>query len=530
MRLLPLLLLMAVAPASAQLRLPLVLSDGAVLQRDRPIPVWGWTAPHATVSVVLGDQSRLAESDREGRWRVVFPALEAGGPYRLSATSGQDEVHARDLVVGDVWVLSGQSNMEWMVRDSDDAHAEIAAAGDDRIRHFKVPRSSATEPQDELAGGAWHAESPETVGDFSAVGTFFAREIRARHDVPIGLVNTTWGGSRIEPWMSASMLGLSADELTALEDQERARMDTFRALVGDLPDVDLSMDGDEPLWAGDLEDGDWAAIRVPELWETQGYDVLDGVAWYRTTVELSTEDIAHDLTLGLGMIDDDDVTYVNGLEVGRMANGWNRERRYTVPASVLREGENVIAVRVADHGLGGGIGGSDDLVYLEAADGTRRSLAGDWRFKVALVQLSSSTSATQTPMVLWNQMVAPLTGFPIAGVLWYQGEANGGSVEDARAYSGQFQSMIEGWREAWRQPDLPFYWVQLAAFRAPPSHANDTGIWPTVRESQSSALALDHTAEALALDVGEADDIHPRDKQTVGYRLALAARRAVYGE
>ena len=529
------LILATAAPASAQLRLPLLLSDGAVLQRDTPVPVWGWATPHAEVAVALGNTNRLATADAQGRWRVAFPALEAGGPYRLSAKSGGAMAEARDVLVGDVWVLSGQSNMEWMVKDGLAAEAEIAAAGDGHIRHFKVPLTYADTPQDELVGGAWERESPKTVGDFSAVGTFFARAVREHHDVPIGLVNASWGGSRIEPWMNPAMLGLDADGLAALEAEQHAQRDVLRdrlrATLGNLPTSDAGMDGDTPLWAApDLEDGDWAPIRVPSLWETQGYDGLDGVAWYRTVFTLSAEGAARGVTLGLGMIDDDDVTWVNGLEVGRTTNGWNLERRYTVPASALRPGENVVAVRVADHGLGGGIGGGEGMVYLEDANGTRRPLAGDWRFKVAVVDLASATAKNHQPLVLWNQMVHPLTQQPIAGVLWYQGESNADGLEDARAYGGLFRSMIEGWRDAWGQPDLPFYWVQLAAFRPPPTGPDDTGIWPTLRASQSGALALAHTAEAVTLDVGDAEDIHPRDKQTVGRRLALAARRGVYGE
>lgn len=525
----------AAAPAAAQLRLPHLLSDEAVLQRDREIPIWGWAAPRAEVSVALADAATTTTADAAGRWRTALPALPAGGPHVLTVSSDGEAATARDLLVGDVWVLSGQSNMEWTVRDADDAEAEMAAATDAQIRHFKVPQSFADTPQRELAGGAWAAASPATVGAFSAVGYSFARALRRHVDVPIGLVNATWGGSRIEPWMSAEMLGLDAAGVDSLRAAERSRenavRDRLRSLVGGLPEEDAGMAGDEPLWAApDLDDGEWVPVPVPSAWEAAGYDGLDGIAWYRTTFRVSPEEAAEGVTLGLGMIDDDDVTWVNGVEVGRTTNGWNRARRYTVPPAALRAGLNTLAVRVVDHQGGGGIGGADSLVYVEAASGARRPLPPDWRFQVAVVRLGAASTKNQVPRVLWNQMVHPLTQIPVAGVLWYQGESNGDRMEDAVAYGDLFSSMIGGWREAWGRPDLPFFWVQLANFHAPPTGPDDTGVWALLRKGQSSALALPHTAEALALDIGEADDIHPRDKQTVGHRLALAARALVYGE
>lgn len=534
--LLALVLALTASAAHAQLRLPLVLSDGAVLQRDHEIPVWGWAAPGAAVSVRLGGTEATAEADASGRWRVDLPAMNAGGPYALTVTSGGEQVAATDLLVGDVWVLSGQSNMEWTVQDADDAEAEMAAAHDTGIRHFKVPQSFSETPQDELAGGAWAVTSPETVGDFSAVGYFFARDLRQHLDVPIGLLHTSWGGSRIEPWMSAEMLGYGPGDAEAVwaaqrEQEEATRAQLVAALGGELPTEEAGMAGGEPVWAApNLDDRDWRTIRVPALWEPQGYPGMDGIAWYRTTFTLSEAEAAEGATLGLGMIDDGDVAWVNGTEVGRTPNAYSEVRRYSVPAAALRAGENTLAVRVEDFQGGGGIYGADGLVYLETADGQRQSLAGDWRFRVGAVRVGTAGNQNHVPMLLWNQMVHPLTVQPVAGVLWYQGESNGDRMEDAEAYGGLFQSMIEGWRSAWSQPDLPFFWVQLANFHAPPTGPEDTGVWPTVRAGQSAALALPNTAEAVILDVGEAEDIHPRDKQTVGHRLSLAARALVYGE
>ena len=528
----------AAGPAQAQLRLPLVLSDGAVLQRGAEIPVWGWAAPGAEVSVRLGDAEESTEAGADGRWRVDLPEMPAGGPHALRVASGREVAEARDLYVGDVWVLSGQSNMEWTVRLANDAEAEIAAATDPLIRHFKVPQSFAETPQDELAGGRWAVGSPETVGDFSAVGYFFARDLReAGVDVPIGLLHASWGGSRIEPWMSPAMLGFGEGDVEAVWEAERQKEEAVRtqllaSLGGEIPTEDAGMAGGEPVWAApDLDDADWRTIRVPGVWEEQGYPGLDGFAWYRTSFTLSEEEAAQGATLHLGMIDDGDTAWLNGVEVGRTPNAYNQERHYPLPSTALRAGKNTLAIHVEDFQGGGGLYGPPEAFAIEWADGTRRPLAGDdWRFKVGVARVGAGGQRNQIPMLLWNQMVAPLTVQPVAGVLWYQGESNANSAEEAEAYSGLFESMIEGWRDAWRDDDLPFLWVQLANFMAPPTGPGDAGTWSALRASQSAALDLDHTAEAVIYDVGDADDIHPRDKQTVGHRLALAARALVYGE
>ena len=536
MRLLLAALTLALAvPVQAQLRLPLVLSDGAVLQRDHDVPVWGWATPGADVTVRLGDARATTEAGADGRWRVELPEMAAGGPHILTVASAGETATASDIMIGDVWVLSGQSNMEWPVRAANNAEAEIAAADDSAIRHFFVPHTFAETPQDELAGGSWAVASPETVGDFSAIGYFFAREIRPEIGVPVGLLHTSWGGSRIEPWMSPAMLGYDDGDTEAVFAAERAREDAIREglleiLGGEFPTEDAGMAGGEPVWASPtLDDADWDTITAPGVWEEQGYPGLDGSAWYRKTVMLPADALGA-ATLHLGMIDDGDTAWINGVEVGQTPNAYNEERHYAVPEGVLREGPNVVAVRVVDFQSGGGIYGDPAALSIETASGERYPLAGDWQFRVGVVQIGAGGNMNQIPTVLWNQMVYPLTVQPVAGVLWYQGESNAGSDEEAEVYADLFQSMIEGWRDAWDDDDLPFFWVQLANFMAAPTGPGDAGTWSTLRGSQSAALDLDHTAEAVIYDVGDPDDIHPRDKQTVGHRLALAARALVYGD
>ncbi|QXD15447.1 beta galactosidase jelly roll domain-containing protein [Rhodocaloribacter litoris] len=523
------------AERSPAFRLSRLFEDGMVLQRGAPVPVWGWAAPGTRVIVTFDGQAYETTAGGDGRWRVALPALEAGGPHEMTvAAGGEPPRRIRDILVGDVWVASGQSNMEWVVADAMNAEAEIVAADDPQIRHFKVPRSWSYRPEDSLAGGTWEVADPEHVGDFSAVGYFFARELRRHVGVPVGIINTTWGGSRIEPWMRAEALGMDTAAVEALRAEEAAReqaiLDRVRARLGTLPDRDPGLVDGEARWAApDLDDSAWFTIPVPGLWEAAGFEGVDGVAWYRTTFTLTAEEARQGITLGLGMIDDSDITWVGGVEVGRTDNAWNLARVYTVPPAALREGENLLAVRVEDYQGGGGIHGSPEAVYVEV-NGVRRPLPGPWRFMVGQVTIGTSGNKNQVPTVLWNKMVHPLLPYPIRGVIWYQGESNANTLEEAYAYRELFPTMIRSWREAWGLGDFPFLWVQLANFMAEDETPPSQSAWALLRESQHAALALPNTAQAVIIDLGEADDIHPRNKQDVGRRLALAARRVAYGE
>lgn len=523
------------ALAAAELELPLLFSDGVVLQRDQPLPVWGQAEPGAQVQVEFDGTRAQATADADGRWSLRLPAHAAGGPYELRVSAGAQERRIGEVLVGEVWLASGQSNMEWPVAQSLHAQEDIAAAGDALLRHFKVPKSWAEAPRTQLEGGQWQAAAPETVGEFSAVGYAFARELRQVLGVPVGIIDSTWGGSSIETWMDASMLGLDA---AALEEKMRQRRaadmqveQQVRARVAAWSPLDPASDA---LADAALDDGDWAPIQVPSAWESQGYVGMDGVAWYRTRFELSQAEAEAGITLGLGQIDDSDTAWVNGQRVGGVSNGWNVPRVYQVPALALHAGSNVLAVRVQDDGGGGGIVGSAQEIYLQAGNGPRRPLDGPWRFRTAQVRVSLSDDKNQVDTLLYNAMIHPMLGYPLAGVIWYQGETNA-SEQGAYRYRDQFKTMIEGWRTAWGQPDLPFLWVQLAPFNSGGDRVDADGRvidspWATLRESQSAALSLPATGQVVITDVGDVHDIHPRDKHTVGHRLALAARHVAYGE
>lgn len=522
---------------TVDLRLPVIFSDGMVLQRNARIPVWGRAAPRIRVSVRLADHRATTTADESGAWRVALPSLAPGGPFELVVDDGSQRVTVHDVLVGDVWIASGQSNMEWTVAAAKDSAREIASAHDDRLRQFKVPNSWSWSPETELIGGNWTRADSQHVSAFSAVGYFFARELRREIKIPIGIINTSWGGSAIEAWISRGALGLGDSAWAAVQrrpqDEQNHNRDALRARIGSLPSIDSGTVDGRALWADPgLDDANWMDLRVPGAWEEAGYAGLDGVAWYRTTIALTEAEARQNARLSLGTVDDEDVTWVNGVEVGR-TSVYDASRVYTVPASALRPGRNVIAVRVIDTGGEGGIIAEPSQVFFESEGNARRSLAAPWKFKVGAVRMvENAPHVNQIPAVLYNRMVHPILSLPIAGVIWYQGESNAGNEAQAAAYRAQFATLITSWRREWNggQRDFPFFWVQLPNFGAPDTIPPTSAAWAILRESQAAALSLPRTGQAVTIDIGNPLDIHPRNKQDVGRRLALVAEALAYGK
>ncbi len=522
--------------AIADIKLPYLIGDGMVVQRNKSIPIWGWAKPNSFLSVELSGESTEVKVSAQGTWATAFAPRKAGGPYSLIIKQDTLKTIVDDVWVGDVWVCSGQSNMEWMVKDVDRAEEELLRATDNKIRHFKVPKSWSISPQTTLAGGAWQVSSPEAVKEFSAVGFFFAQKLRENVDVPIGLIHSSWGGSNIESWMTGPLLGMSNSDasgmLKSLIEAEKVTQQRVERLIKQWPGALLS---EHPLdldtaavsdWSAfDLDTSDWVNILAPSLWEASGFEGMDGVAWYRTSFALSAADVKDDLILNLARIDDIDITWVNGVKVGS-THAYTDERRYTVSKQHLRVGRNVIAVRVVDTGGGGGIYSESELSVVIA--GEKRSLVGEWQFKADKAYVTLSGDKNHTATALYNKMMSPLFQIPVKGVLWYQGESNAHTNEQAYEYRQQFKKMITFWRSQWKDDELPFFWVQLANYISK-RDLNGESPWAMLRESQAEALLLPKTGQAIAIDIGNPNDIHPRDKQTVGKRLALEALNKVYG-
>ncbi len=527
--LLALVLLFGCGDAGSRLQLSRLVADGMVLQRDVEVPIRGRAAPGAEVTVTLDGDTVTASAGDSGDWTAILPPRPAGGPFELTVAAGGERMVVRDVMAGDVWLCSGQSNMEWTVIDARDGEAEVAAANDPAIRHFQVPKGWSGEPQTALSGGAWEAADPDHAGGFTAVGYFFARELRLHVDVPIGLIHASWGGSRIESWMSGELLGVDGGQILAIEaEQNRRALEAVRERIGELPERDAGLVDGNARWADPaLDDATWDEMELPVRWEQAGLEGMDGIVWFRRSFELSEDAAREGAELGLGFIDDGDNSWINGYHAGRMERAWNQARVYPVPAGVLLPGRNVVTVRVEDTGGGGGIYGPPDSLYLEAG-GERLSLAGTWKFKVGAATVNAEGRKNQIPTLLYNQMIHPLRSFPVRGFLWYQGESNAGAA-DAFVYRDHFARLIEGWRADWGQGEAPFLFVQLANFLPAGAEPADSS-WALLRESQSAALALPDTAQAVTIDVGDPHDVHPRNKQDVGRRLALAARKLAYGQ
>lgn len=521
-----------VAPAA-------LFCDHAVLQQGMPIPVWGTADDGEKVTVTLAGQTATTVA-HDGKWSVRLAALPVGGPHTLTI-AGKNRIDFTDVLVGEVWVCGGQSNMERQLglrpgqKPIQNWEAEAAAADFPKIRHFGVAQHLALEPQSRV-GGQWLVCTPQTAPEFTAVGFFFARALhvaRARN-TPFGIIHSSWGGTPAEAWTSREGMAQVPGYADAVARFDRVRQDPagaraeFDRALARWFEVNDPGSAANPAWSSETLDATaWSTMRLPAFWEVNGLAPdFDGVVWFRREVEIPAAWSGHDAELHLGAIDDVDATWINGRFVGSTKE-WTLPRIYRLPAGTLKTGRNVIAVRVLDSGGGGGLWGGDDKMRLARIDDPAASipLGGEWRYRVAVNAHNAPPApvdpsiSSGTPTVLYNGMIAPLVPYAIRGVIWYQGEANAGQ---AQLYRELFPRMVADWRRAWGQGNFPFLYVQIAPFRGMP---------PEIREAQRLSLAkIPLSAMAVTIDVGDANDIHPANKKPVGERLALAARQLAYGE
>lgn len=519
-----------------------LFSDHMVLQRGKEIPVWGWAKPGSKVSVAFGDQVAHATAGEDGKWIAKLGALEANDKGTTLSITTDKEIEFNDVLVGDVWICSGQSNMEWPVTLSNDPQSEIANANHPQVRLFTVPKKISYQPQ-ELVDGAWSVCSPKSIPGFSAVGYFFGRELNQKLKIPIGLIHTSWGGTIAEAWTSGEAL---VDDMDDFDDAVAALSKTAEELASGKYDYAKQVtewwqendagSGTTSWSRTDTNDSGWKTMRLPQNWEDAnvGMDDFDGIVWFRTTFELPNSWNGQDLVLNLGAIDDADTTWVNGHEVGGMAL-WNQKRKYRVPSEHVKAGRNVIAIRVFDNQGGGGIYDKSNGMTVELASDDSKSISieGDWHYKVSAAKSDlkpfpqSMTGNPNQVTVLYNGMLAPLEPFGITGAIWYQGESNAGR---ATQYRTLLPTMIKDWRNRFGQGDFPFLVVQLANFMQQQSEPVQSG-WAELREAQAMTAQRDEKVGlAVITDIGEANDIHPRNKQDVGKRLALQAMKIQYGQ
>ena len=507
-----------------------LFTDNAVLQRGKEIRVWGTADPGGTLEVTLGEHQAKADVDEQGRWKASLPAMEAGGPYELNIEGAEDS-SLKNIMIGDVWMASGQSNMEMALKSEvDNFEEEIANADFPDIRLFTVDHTTSYTPLDTMTvvEGGWLSCSPETVPDFSAVAYFFGRQIHQDEGVPIGLISTNWGGTPAEAWTSESALMTMPDFRSTLEKRKATGINPEE---GAQKRQTIIQTADQKISAPDYQPGfdvsNWKIMALPALWE--GADTtlrnFDGFVWFQKTIDLPARYAGQPLRLHLGMIDDNDITWFNGQQVGK-TQGYTKERTYELPAEAVKAGNNTITVRVQDNEGGGGLYGPADEMYLTQGDDKLSvELTGPWQYDATQEpQFPKSGNLQHQPATLYNAMIAPLLPYPIKGVIWYQGESNAGR---AQQYATLFPTMIKDWRQQWGGDPFPFLFVQLANFK-PDGAAPDQ--WAYLREAQGAALQLDKTGVAVTIDIGDSTDIHPRNKLDVGDRLATAARAVAYGE
>lgn len=530
-------------PALAQEREAALLhplfQDHAVLQRDQPLPIWGHAAPGATVSVTLARQAVTTRADARGRWRATLQPLPAGGPHEMAVRAGTAIQVVRDLQMGDVWLCSGQSNMELPVWRTLDAVSEIASATRPTIRLLTVPKAAAVTPQPDFqAPVAWTPASPDTVRDFSAACFYFARELQKTVNVPMGLIQSAWGGSRIEAWTSAAALRMQGDMQPALEvlalyarDPAAANAQWGRHWQQWWTTRTGAVAGDTP-WQPGADGTGWQDAPVLlGAWERWGVPALsdyNGMLWYRTHVTLTEAQAGQGARLELGPVDETDMTWVNGVAVGSRY-GPGEARSYPLPPGLLNAGANTVVINVLDTYGDGGLAGPANAQAIHFDDGTRIVLDAPWKYRAA-------PGAPPPPLAPWhaatgmstlhNAMIAPLGSYGLRGIVWYQGESNTG---DGAAYAARLRRLRDDWRRQFGA-GLPVLLVQLAGYGLPPQAPVQSG-WAQVREAQRRVAAEDpHTGLALAIDIGDAYDIHPPNKQELGRRLAQAARHVVYGD
>lgn len=521
---------------SGQVKLPKLINDGMVLQRETDVNIWGRAAANEPVTVSFIDSVYVTKADDKGEWKVMFSDLKAGGPYMMTIIS-TDTIIIKDVLVGDVWICSGQSNMELsMKRASPIYKTEIANSENPFIRYFEVPKKyDFNTPRKDIVNGQWLSAGPENILKFSAVCYFFAVELYKKYKIPVGLINASLGGSPAEAWMSEDALKAfpihykeaqrfkDSSLIDSIKTQDRIRFNIWYSKLGK-SDAGYK-NPNQPWYMPDLNTSGWPAMKIPGYWSDEEIGHINGVVWFRKEINVPATMIGKPAKLLLGRIVDSDSVFMNGVFVGTTGYQYP-PRRYDIPSHILREGKNTIVVRVISN-IGKG-GFFPDKPYKIVAGEEEIDLKGDWQYQVGAIMepLQGQTFIRWKPIGLYNAMISPLTDFPIKGVIWYQGESNTDRPDE---YVTLFQTLINDWRKKWQQGDFPFIYVQLPNFLKPTEEPSESN-WALMREAQLKALSLPNTGMAVAIDIGEWNDIHPLNKKDVGYRLALAAQKVAYNE
>lgn len=517
-----------------------IFGDHAVLQRGELLTVWGTAEPGKRVTVNLGTQTAEANAGTNGRWRATMPAMAAGGPHTLSVTGDSGATTLKDIMIGDVYLCSGQSNMAFPARLSTGALADFPANPD--LRFINVQLTSEAAVQDELKRPVeWKVVSPKTAGEASAVCYYMARTLQQTQKVPVGFIGSSWGGTTIQGWIGASSLkdlpayakriealaNMAASPPKAMADEARRHEQWWNA-------HDPQAKAQRAWHLPGYDDTAWPSMTPKGSWKDAGiaaFDGFDGAAWFRTTVMLNEAQAQAANAIQLGPVDTYDSTWVNGVYVGGGSIAWVW-RDYAVPAGVFKAGRNVIAIRVLSGGMGGGLTGQPEHRGIKTGNGQFIALSAPWKYKPGMrakgLSIPPAPWAIPTSLAtLHNAMIAPLAGYKFKLAAWYQGESN---TDAAKEYETLLPLLIADWRKTFAQPELPFLVVQLSSF-GPIATKPGPSNWAQLREAQAKSVRNDrHAGLAISIDVGDRTDVHPAQKAVVGERLARAARALAYGE
>jgi sialate O-acetylesterase len=520
-----------------------IFGDHAVLQRGTSANVWGSAAPSQTVTVTLDGQSVTATADAKGKWRAQLTGLKPGGPYTLTATAGGATTTLNDVMVGDVYLCGGQSNMQFPAKLATGAWGDIGGSGNNNIRFIKIENDSEAAPLDDLkTAAAWKVAGPDTTGDISAVCYYMSKTLQKEQNVPVGFIDSDWGGTTIQGWISAGSLRTMPGYAKGLDllaayavSPEKGMAQQGEAQEAWWDARDKTMKAQRAYISPKFDDAAWPSLVPTGSWKDTGiadFKNFDGVAWFRTTVTLTDAQAKTANGMTLGPIDTYDTAWINGVRVGGGAIPW-MWRDYHVPAGTFKPGVNVVVLRVLSGGGGnGGLTGQVQYRGIKTQDGQYIPLDKPWKYKVTTRMTGQSIPSAPWDVptsytTLYNGMIAPLAGYTVKLAAWYQGEANAGA---AKEYQTLLPLMMNDWRKAWGQPDLPFLVAQLSSFGSVSTQPGPSG-WAELREAQALAVKGDpHAALAVTLDVGDRTDIHPTQKNIVGQRLARGARAVAYGE
>jgi len=520
--------------AHGQVRLPKLVSDGMVLQRDAKVNIWGWASLGEKVTVAFKGKKYHTVTGQDGKWLVVLNPSKAGGPFMMDI-SATNKITIKDILMGDVWFCSGQSNMVLPMERVKEKYPEvIAEANYPGIRNFFVPTlADVTKLHDDLPPGKWVAATPKDVLGFGAASYFFALKIYQKYNVPIGLINSSVGGTPIEAWLSADGLKQFPQYNSQVEKfADSAYIHKITRVIPRKPVVlppDKGISGPKPWYDPTFTPIGWHNFWLPGYWADQGIRGLNGVVWFRKEFDVPAAMAGKPAKLFMGRIVDADYVYVNGVFSGSVSYQYP-PRRYNLPAGVLKAGRNVIVVKVVNYSGKGGF--VPDKPYYVSAGDEKIDLRGDWQYQVGQVFPPGSQggvggfSMQNAPTGLYNTMVYPAINYTIKGFLWYQGEAN---TFKAKEYRSLQAGLVADWRAKWREGELPFLWAQLPGFMEV-QYSPSESQWAELREGQLQALSVPKTGMAVTIDAGEWNDIHPLDKKDVGERLALAAENIAYGD